>query len=214
MRLAHKYHGQNVRFLSVASSIHLFKEPPDWALRATMHSDWALKKHNRALAEFEKEYGNRETVTETIYPRAAIACGIGPDGESESKRRFWRRKRLQISVVAIGIVAVLCGSTNDRNQYVLGASTIKHTAKVVINRVGSTLEVGTFHGFSNFKLKRERTIRVQSDSKPPCKNGEHLKMDETDKDASFSRMRPAKLAREIAESARIGLADEAQVVIL
>ncbi len=195
-----------MRFFSTASSINLFQEPPEWALRASIPSDWALKKHIHKATEFEEELGNEKIVTESIYPRAAIACGIGPDGESESKRRFWRRKRLQISVVAVGIVAVVCGLTNDRGQYVLGSSTIKHTAKVVMNRVvSSTVEVNTLQGIDKLK---QRTMPSKSDSKPLCKNGE-----QTDEE-TLSKIQPVKLVREIAESAKTGLANEAQVIVL
>jgi len=204
VRLAHKYHGHEVRFFSLSSSINLFQQPPDWALRASVPSDLIRSKHILKETEFDKESGSEETVTEAIYPRAAIACGIGPDGDSDSKRqRFWRRKRLQMSVVAVGIFAVVLGFTNERSQYVLGTSTIKQTAKVVLNRVNAALEVSALKSLDKLK---QRAVRSDSDAIIPSSK--------TDNDSSFPKLQPVKFVKGIAETAKTGLVDEAEVVVL
>jgi hypothetical protein len=227
-RLANKYHGRDAHVFAHASSINLLHQPPDWALRASVPSDRARKRrsHNNPKVAKESTTENSEKVAEVIYPRAAIACGMGPDGESESRKRFWRRKRLQVGAVIVGIAAIAYSFVNSRSQYILGSSTMKYTAKNVMhtvafgmNRIVPSEETHTKKAdqildmdciYSDSEIL-ESLEDDESKAKPSDIVGD---ITNSIKSNDEPKVKSSNIVRNIANSAKSSLAQEAEVVIL
>mmetsp|Transcript_5822 Transcript_5822/g.7422 ORF Transcript_5822/g.7422 Transcript_5822/m.7422 type:complete len:683 (+) Transcript_5822:367-2415(+) len=139
MRLAHKYYGSHIVEQVQASSISLLRPPPDWGLANYAPSDSLSKRSsNRSLkrgSSVTQSKNEGGIVLEAMYPRAAIASGMGPDGEIQSRNRKRRRKRLRMGAVIVGIVAVVCGLAHEKPQSVLGTYSMKLAAKAIMNRM-------------------------------------------------------------------------------
>jgi hypothetical protein len=199
--LAAKYHGKEASVYSKIPSIGLFEKPPGWALRSTTSSSYMyrhreLKLENQQLIVSSKT----EMKNATPYPLAAVASGLGPDGDREKRRRLLKRKFLKSSAIIVGIVAISIGlCINNRDTIMVGLvssfsrdHTISNTMELLNNEMKDDYDI----------VKDHRTHEGHDEI--DTYNGHD------NDDSSQMRNTPATFARKIAQL----LAREAEVVIL
>lgn len=226
-KLANEYHGDQMHVFAQASSINYFQEPPEWALRASIPSEWSLKRSLRKKNVSSKPEPTTNAVAEIVYPRAAIACGMAPDDTKiVSKRQFWSRKRLRISAVVVGIVAIALGLINDRGLHILDSSSMKYAAKSIIRRAtfgvhinekvestqedDTTLSIEASNDVTDVEEKTQGEITDDVEEKDNISSDlDSLKSSDDDVNEETLLSRPTRIAK-IAQS----LAEDAEVISL
>ena len=175
-----------------------------------------------------------KSVTEKMYPRAAIACGLGPDGEKEARRRLWKRKRIQLSAIAVSIFAIAFGIANNQNEVKpMVAKTIIFSAKNILNTIGVKEIDGNREEvcinpddslFLELKLNNrnaeksesnvdERNINDDDNVKIVDDNRSIKRADDIVRKSPVFFLQPVKLLRDFAKSAKTSLSDEAEVIL-
>ncbi len=133
-KLAQSYSSKNTTLVNT-SSINLFQHPPAWTCRAFAPSERAIKLFLKKKRDIRDQAANesKKCVTEKLYPRAAIACGLGPDGERESRSRRWKHKRIKFSAIAVSIGAIALGLVGNRSELLIGSKMIVLSTRKILN---------------------------------------------------------------------------------
>lgn len=208
-------------------------------MRAFAPSERAIRQFHKKKRNVSNEAESKTTtankpVTEKMYPRAAIASGLGPDGEREARRRLWKRKRIQLSAITVSIFAIAFGIANNKNEVkLLGTKTIIFSTKNILNTFGVKDIDGRredicfnpdYSMFSEPKLNNMFSEETESNvDERNAKDDINVEIvdddqsikraDEIERKSPVSFLQPVKLIRDFAQAAKTSLSDEAEVIL-